>query len=340
MKKILALIVLSFTMVSCYEEYLLDYPYTAVYFYLQQDVRTFVVGEGMQIKVGCTLGGVRQNTTDRNVSYTLDNSLVTLARFDKMKYASQGYIRDAVTGLAAIQQLPASHYTISNNSAIVIASGFHTGTVTVTATDAFINDSVNTCKKSTYVLPFRLTSADADSLLYAKRTNVVGTMFEHKLFGNYWHGGAALVNRASNPNTFQRADTTIVYKTTIPSPENTIWNLTTTGPTRLTCNGYLNNITTTAAPVPSYMNLVLKGTTVYLSQGANVPATVTIAQEGACTYNNAKLLQERKVILKYKVTQTASPFFVYHCTDTLTFRNRIRDGINEWQDENPENYSK
>ena len=24
--------------------------------------------------------------------------------------------------------------------------------------------------------------------------------------------------------------------------------------------------------------------------------------------------------------------------DTLTFRNRIRDGVNEWQDENPKNY--
>jgi len=338
MKKILALIVLSLTMVSCYEEYLLDYPYTAVYFYLQQDVRTFVVGESMQFKVGCTLGGVRQNTTDINVNYTLDNSLITLDRFDKMKYASQGYIRDAVTGLAALQLLPASHYTISNNSSIVIPSGFHTGTVTVTATDAFINDSVNTCKKSTYVLPFRLTSAEADSLLYAKRTNVVGTMFEHQLFGNYWHGGAALVNRASNPNTFQRADTTIVYKTTIPTPENTIWSLKSTGPTRVTCNGYINNIVDPLKP--QILNLVLKGTTVYLSKGADAPATVTIEQEGACTYNNAKLLQERKVILKYKVTQTASPFFVYHCTDTITFRNRIRDGINEWQDENPENYSK
>jgi len=337
MKKILALIVLSVTMVSCYEEYLLDYPYTAIYFYLQQDVRTFVMGEGMQFKVGCTLGGVRENASDRNVSYILDPALVNLARLDRMQFASQGYIRDAVSGLAALQQLPASHYTVSNSSAIVIPSGYHTGTVTITATDAFINDSVNTCRKSTYVLPFRLTSADADSLLYAKRTNVVGTMFENQLFGFYWHGGAALVNRASNPNTFQRADTTIVYKTTVPTQENLIWNLTTLGPTRLACNGYLNNTTTLGK---NMLNLVLKGTTVYLSKGPDAPANIDIIQEGACTFNNSKLLQERKVVLRYKVTQTASPFFVYHCTDTLTFRNRIRDGINEWQDENEANYSK
>lgn len=29
---------------------------------------------------------------------------------------------------------------------------------------------------------------------------------------------------------------------------------------------------------------------------------------------------------------------VSYVTDTLTFRNRIRDGVNEWQDENPDHY--
>lgn len=335
MKKILALLVLSVAMVSCYEEYLLDYPYTSIYFYLQQDVRTFVLGEGQQFKVGATLGGVRENTRDRAISYTLDNSLINAYRLDRMQFASQAYIRDATAGLAALQLLPASYYTVSDNSTITIPSGYHTGTVTITATDAFINDSVNTCRKSTYVLPFRLTGADADSLLYAKRTNVVGTMFENKLFGNYWHGGAALVNRASNPNPFQRADTTIRYKTTVPTLENLIWSLTTTGPTTLTCNGYYN---TQVAAGKRFFKIVLKGSNVYLSAGPDAIPGYTFAPDGESSFNNAKLLQDRKLILKYSLTQTAAPNFVYHCTDTLTFRNRIRDGINEWQDENEANY--
>jgi hypothetical protein len=62
MKKILALIVLSIAMVSCYEDYIKDYTYTGVYFPYQVDVRTFVVGEGMKIDVGAGLGGVRQMT--------------------------------------------------------------------------------------------------------------------------------------------------------------------------------------------------------------------------------------------------------------------------------------
>jgi len=66
---------------------------------------------------------------------------------------------------------------------------------------------------------------------------------------------------------------------------------------------------------------------------------VVITPDGESTYNNTKLLQERKLILKYKFTNTVNTF-TYHCTDTLTFRNRIRDGVNEWQDENPSHYSK
>lgn len=57
MKKLIATMVLTLLMISCYEDYLLDYPYTSICFPIQQDVRTFVVGEGMKFKVGATLGG-------------------------------------------------------------------------------------------------------------------------------------------------------------------------------------------------------------------------------------------------------------------------------------------
>ncbi len=170
MKKILALIVLSIAMVSCYEEYILDYPYTAMYFYLQQDVRTFVVGEGMKFKVGVTLGGVSDNTIDRNISYSLDNSLITPARLASMKIASQTYIKNAVTPVAALELLPTTHYTLSNTSKMVIPSGWYTGTVNVKADSvAFLNDSLKT-KMSTYVLPFKITSApEIDTVLLSKK---------------------------------------------------------------------------------------------------------------------------------------------------------------------------
>ncbi|MBN1108433.1 MAG: DUF1735 domain-containing protein [Bacteroidales bacterium] len=328
MKKILALIVLAVTMVSCYEEYLLDYPYTATYFYLQQDVRTFVVGEGMKFKVGVTMGGVSDNTIDRNVSFVLDNSLITAAQLTSMKIASQGFIKDATSKVTALEALPSTHYSLSNTSVMVIPSGWYTGTIDVKADSlAFTNDSLKTTRMATYVLPFRITNCpEIDTILESKRTNVVGVMLENKLFGNYWHGGQAVI---SGPTI----DSTITYATTIPDAENRIWNLTTAGPSTLIVNNFINN---TSSGADTIMYLALKGTSVSLYSGPDAPFEIT--SDGACTFNNSKLLQDRRIYLKYKFTDADGN--VYRCTDTLRFRNRIRDGINEWQDENPANYTK
>ncbi len=62
MKKIFAFLILSVAMVSCYDDYIKDYDFDAIYFPNQIDVRTFVVGEGMNIEIGATLGGVLENT--------------------------------------------------------------------------------------------------------------------------------------------------------------------------------------------------------------------------------------------------------------------------------------
>ena len=339
MKKILALIVLSIAMVSCYEEYLLDYPYTAIYFYLQQDVRTFVVGEGMKFEIGASLGGVRQNTVDRNVNFSLLPSLINKTRLTAMQTSSWGYIKNSTLPVDTLRLLPVSYYTMTPTSVMVIKSGWHGGTIVIKADSAnFLSDSVKT-RIATYALPFRIDTADADSILPLKRTLVVGTMYENKLFGNYWHGGAALINRPL------KTDTTIVYKTTVPTPENMIWTLTTLSPGVLSCNGYYKATTSATA---NQLTLVLKGNNIILSAAtphATYPkfttgATYPFTADGACTFNDAKLLQARKIFLKYTYTETVSPFYTYHCTDTLTFRNRIRDGINEWQDANPSHYSK
>ena len=337
MKKIIALLVLSIAMVSCYEEYLLDYPTTSIYFPIQQDVRTFIVGEGMKFEVGAALGGVRQNTKDRNVTFTLDPTLITADRLAKMKSSAMGYIKTATTPVVALQLLPATYYQMTpSTTTMVIKSGWHGGTVVIKAdSTAFLNDSVNT-SVSTYVLPFYITAADADSIVEPKRFNIVGTRFDNMLFGNYWHGGAALVNRPLNPNIFQRKDTTYIYRTLIPTPqENLIWALTTAGPSTLTCNGYANNTVTAGKKI---LKLTLKGTKIYLSSGPDAPYIIT--PEGECSFNNPILLQNRRIYFKYTYTQTVSPFFTFHCTDTLTFRNRIHDGINEWQDSNPSHYTK
>ena len=58
---------------------------------------------------------------------------------------------------------------------------------------------------------------------------------------------------------------------------------------------------------------------------------------GTGMFDGSKLLQNRKLNLEYTVT--ADDGTRKEVKETLYFRNRMRDGVNEWQDENPENYN-
>jgi hypothetical protein len=326
MKKIIAFIILSIALVSCYDSYINDYLYTAIYFPYQVDVRTFVVGEGMKFDVGACLSGVRANTMDRNVSFTLDNSLITPALLAKMKAASQPYIKNPATPVVTLLPLPSNYYTITDASTMVIKKGWYEGGVTIRPdSTTFLNDSVNTIN-ATYILPFSITAADADTILPLKHTNTVGVKFENMLFGNYWHGGAAVVNRPA------KTDTTIVYRWAVNDGATKIWTLTTIGPNTLVSNGYYSQQTT-----KNELKLVLKGNKVYVSSSTG--SSFTYLPDGECTFNRPKLLQDRKIFLKYTYVNAGNTY-TYHCTDTLTFRNRLRDGVNEWQDENPSHYTK
>ena len=323
MKKIFAFLLLSITMVSCYEDYIFDNTYSGIYFPYQIDVRTFVVGEGMKVEVGAALGGVRDNVINRNVNYIFDNALLTPA-LAKMKKAAQPYIAETTSSVAALLPIPSNYYTISNSSTIVIKEGDHLGTVIIKPDSAlFLADAATSV--ATYALPFYITDADADSVIVPKRSAVVAFRYENMLFGKYWHGGQAVVTDPGG-TVIQ----TINYFTAIPQTESKVWVLKTTAPNALYTNGYLDQITG-----KNEMKLTLDGDNITVS--SVIGSTYTILPDGASSFNRPKLLQDRKLFLKYNYVIGGN---TYHCTDTLTFRNRIRDGVNEWQDENPSHYLK
>ncbi len=323
MKKIFIFLILAVSMASCYEDYIFDNKYDAVYFPYQYDVRTFVVGEGMKIEVGAALAGVRANNRDRTVNFKLENTLLTPELLTKMKIAPQAYIKTAVANTSTLAPMPSNYYTLSNSSVMVIKSGQHGGTVVVKADSAaFLADAANL--SVAYAIPFYISSADADSVLEPKRYVVIGLKYENMLFGNYWHSGATVVNRPG------KTDTTYTYRLNVQDPENKIWKLTTVAPNELTVNGYGPQTTTKAE-----MKLTLNGGNITVSPMAG--STYAISPEGNSAFNQAKLLQDRKIFLKYTYSDGTN---TYHSTDTLTFRNRVRDGVNEWQDENASHYSK
>ena len=142
------------------------------------------------------------------------------------------------------------------------------------------------------------------------------------LFGNYYHGGTTSVVDAAG--TVLSSE---VYPTKIPSDEGThgVYTLTTVAPDALTTN----------------FKGTQEGSLRLTLDGANVSVATTDAaqpiEDLGSSFNRARLLQNRKIFLHYRYANGDNTYTVVK--DTLTFRNRIRDGVNEWQDENPKNYN-
>ncbi|MCX6237659.1 MAG: DUF1735 domain-containing protein [Bacteroidia bacterium] len=322
MKKVLIVLILAATLVSCYKSYIEDFTYDSIYFPYQIDVRTFVVGEGMKIEVGAALGGVRDNTRDRTVAFSLDNTLVSPATLTLMKAGAQ-YIKDAVAPVTTLTPLPANYFTLSDNSKMVIKAGTYVGTVVMKVDSALFCADPKTLFAN-YAIPFYINTADADTLLQSKRSNVIGVKYENMLFGNYWHGGVTTEKTPTGTVV-----STVAYYTAVNQPENKVWKLKTVAPNALVTNGYADQTT-----AKDEMKLTLDGTNIVVS--TNAGSTFAVVPDGASTFNRAKLLQNRKILLSYKYVNAAGN--TCFAQDTLTFRNRVRDGVNEWQDENPANY--
>ncbi len=313
---------MSTLLVSCYDDYIKDFNFDSVCFVYQTEVRTLVVGEGMTFEFGVALGGVMENSRDRIIRFKVDNSLIQPDVLTKMK-AQTGYIKTAMTPVTALTPLPSGYFSMDKTDQIVIRAGEHVGTVVVKADSIpFLGDAGTLIPG--YALGLMITNADADSILPAKRSTVIAVKYENMLFGNYWHGGVTVVKNESGAPV-----DTISYFTAIPQPENKVWTLTTSGPHSLVVNGYSDQVTT-----KKEMQLTLNGSDITVAGVAG--SSFQILPDGSSQFNRSRLLQDRKIFLSYKYKNAKGNWC--YANDTLTFRNRIRDGVIEWQDENPSHY--
>ena len=71
------------------------------------------------------------------------------------------------------------------------------------------------------------------------------------------------------------------------------------------------------------MKLSVDGSEVTITETEN--PVVPLMDIGECTYDE----ESRTFILNYEYYQD---FKIYQATDTLVFRNRILDGVNQWFD--------
>lgn len=322
MKKILLILSVLMCCTSCYEDYIKDYDYSGIYFTHQVDVRSFIVGERNKFDFGAVLGGVMSNDKKREVYFEIDPSIIDETILDKMKSSKYEYIKTSTANLDKLELLPSEWYSLSNYEKMIIEKGRYAGIVSVEMQDEFLRNYTETISPK-YVLPIRIIRADADSLMVGKEYTVIGVKYECKLFGYYYNYGEYVYYNAQGNETDRKK---VIFE--IPMSDNYTNELVTSAP-------YSVKTSMAANSINYNMNIELKeDNTIGLSAPNGVDYVIETI--GECKYNNPKLLQDRKMFLNYKITNGDGSYIV--ANDTLVFRNRIRDGVNEWRDEDPENY--
>lgn len=342
-KRIVFLAVITCFACGCYEDYVRDYDYDAVAIAYQYDLRSFVVGEGMEFKIGAMLGGVLSNDRNRKVDIVIDDELVngdlssyvssetSFTAFDVMSGASNAgtvsnkYVTDAVNaavtanGISSLVPLPSDLYSVEPLN-MVIKKGKHTATAVVSVDSAAFLSTPNIGHLPHYAIGYRIVSADADKVINEKSFGVIALRIESRLFGNWYHGGVSKVLNASGEEISNNT-----YYTRIPAADASsyVYSLTTTGPFSVSTNWFHNS--------DGIMNITIgDGGTITVSDPES-----RITDLGS-SWNEDILLQNRKIYMNYQYPDGDGNTVVV--TDTLTFRNRILDGINEYQDNNPEHY--
>ena len=342
MKRIIIALITLVTVSSCYGDYVMDYDYSAAYVAFQYDLRTFVCGEDVEISFTTALGGVIDNNRDRKVNVAIDNSLLTedLSAFDPTHEAapftaldglkgqapignlSQDYVSKEViaSGISALTPLPDDYYTTSGP--VTIKKGRHTGELFLYPTDAMFKDAKTL--KPYYALGFLVTSVDADSLITQKSFQIMAIKVENRFWGNWYHGGRSVTLRNSNGAVV--LDTR--YPTTVPQADTKNYILTTESANSVLTDKFSN---TTGQLRLTFLD----NNEIQVEDLTGTHELRNILGQPS-HHNGAKLIQDRQIYLNYAYSNGDGT--TTYVTDTLAFRNRIRDGINEWQDENTENY--
>lgn len=326
--KTILLAVFALMAVSCYDDYVSDYSKVACGFANQVDVRSLIVGEGMSFSTGVALGGTIDNDKDRRISIGVDYSLVNEDNYNALKNSTLSYISNLMAGVPAIGALSGGMYEIETEAGdpgtALIRKGSHLGKIRIVVDSArFLSDAGRLLPKE--VIPLSIIDGNGTEVIEGKEHTVIALRYENMLFGNWYHGGVAEIRDAGG----NLVDTE-VYSIAIPQEDNKVWTLTTTGPFELTANGVGSEFSGSKAQ----MTLSL-GTDDSITVSSVAGADYAVQPDGESKYIRSKLLQDRMIVLSYKYADGAN---TVHARDTLRFRNRIRDGVNEWQDENSSHY--
>jgi len=284
-----------------YDDFKEDYEFSTVYFTNQILKRSFVEDEINKIKIGVVLGGKRTNAKDEWVSYTIDTSGL---------------------GNTSYELLPEKYYTLSNDEQFIISSGNYIGEVSMKINESFFEDSL-ACKEH-YAIPFRLTETSADSIHSGKDSLLLIMNFEAKIFGTYYHNGQVI---RKNPDDGTIVDTIRYHEEEPVTNKKNIWTLYTSKSKTVHTRGLgqyaPSDLTGFYIRLNEDNSLELMEDTSLISLGYDWKFEETNEE------NNYYDPETRKLFLNYKFNDVSKGYDCY-VHDTLIFRNRMLDGVNQW----------
>lgn len=164
--KLIVVVAFVFSVIACenQENDFDDFGSTSVYFPFQTPVRTLIQGKydlgfndndnNGRFEIGVVMSGVYNNDINRRVHFELAPDLIDAAALGV----------DTVN----VKILPASYYTIEQESPVTIPSGSTDGRIPVQLSDAFFDDPLAFAEfeEVHYVIPLRITDyEELDSLL-------------------------------------------------------------------------------------------------------------------------------------------------------------------------------
>lgn len=344
MKRFITAISIILGLTACYPDYIMDYSCSAAYAAYQYDLRTFVYGEDVEVSFTTALGGVVENNRNRKVEVEIDSSILSsdLSVFDPQHRASgftaidgllgrapigtlsQDYVSSEVTsaGITSLHPLPDSFYATSGP--VAIKKGYHTGNLFLYPTEEMFSDEK--VLKPYYALGFVIRTADADSVILQKSFQIMAIKVENRFWGNWYHGGRRVVVR----NTDGTIESDDHYPITFPQSDDRVYNLVT--------EGFNSVVTDKLSDGEGSLRLVFseEDDRIHVEDVSGAREIRDILGQPS-HHNGAKLIQDREIYLNYSYHDAGGT--ITYITDTLKFRNRIRDGVNEWQDENSQNYN-
>lgn len=254
---------------------------------------------------------------------TLERTFV-YGEFDAIKIAVQmggrrentvdewvGYIIDPSLLDSTQTLLPSSHYTLSDPSRFVIESGELGGELVLTVNADFYAEADD----KVFSLPLRIIDASVDSVLEEQTSMVLSFKVEAAMFGNYYHNGVIIKSLAG----VEQERITYHQEEPVTNDINN-WELTTIAKDTLVSNG-LGNVKSAGTIYGIYM-LVDSNNNVEIF--SNTDSGIAATSNGLSSYNPDKL----EFYLNYRYQDTNG--FDCEVTDTLIFRNRMLDGVNQW----------